>query len=132
MNKIKSDSALTANKEVEGVIVTASGLQYKVIEKGSGATPKKDDVVKVKYTGKTVDGKVFDSTDNRGGQPAQFRVDGVIPGWQEGLQLMSVGSKYEFLIPSELAYGERGAGDAIAPNSALFFEVELVEIVKEK
>ncbi|MEE3485331.1 MAG: FKBP-type peptidyl-prolyl cis-trans isomerase [Bacteroidales bacterium] len=129
-NKIASDSALNANKEKEGVVVTASGLQYRVITEGTGKKPKETDVVKVNYKGTLVDGTVFDSSDLHG-QPAVFGLQGVIPGWTEGLQLMSVGSKYEFLIPSELAYGSRG-NQGIKPNSALFFEIELLEIMPEK
>ena len=129
-NKIASDSALNANKAKDGVVVTASGLQYRVITEGTGKKPKETDVVKVNYKGTLVDGTVFDSSDMHG-QPAVFGLQGVIPGWTEGLQLMSVGSKYEFLIPSELAYGSRGT-QGIKPNSALFFEVELLEIMPEK
>jgi FKBP-type peptidyl-prolyl cis-trans isomerase FklB len=119
---------LEANKAKEGVKVTASGLQYRIITEGSGAKPTAKDKVKVHYTGKLIDGKVFDSSVQRG-EPAEFGVTQVIPGWVEGLQLMSVGSKYEFVIPSELAYGERGAGGAIPPCAVLVFEVELLEIM---
>lgn len=130
INKVASDSALQANKQLEGVTVTPSGLQYRVITKGTGAIPRATDRVKVNYTGKLIDGTVFDSSDMHG-QPAVFNLNEVIPGWTEGLQLMPVGSKYEFLIPSELAYGERST-QAIKPNSALFFEVELLEILPSK
>lgn len=119
---------LEANKAKEGVQVTASGLQYKVLKEGSGARPVRTDKVKVHYTGKLIDGNIFDSSVQRG-EPAEFGVTQVIPGWVEGLQLMNVGSKYEFTIPSELAYGERGAGGAIPPNAVLVFEVELLAIV---
>ena len=119
---------LEANKAKEGVTVTASGLQYKVLKTGDGATPKRTDKVRVHYTGKLIDGNVFDSSVQRG-EPAEFGVTQVIPGWVEGLQLMKVGSKYEFVIPSNLAYGERGAGAAIPPNAVLVFEVELLAIV---
>lgn len=119
---------LDANKAREGVKVTASGLQYRVIAEGTGAKPTAKDKVKVHYTGKLIDGNVFDSSVQRG-EPAVFGVTQVIPGWVEGLQLMNVGSKYEFVIPSELAYGERGAGNAIPPSAVLVFEVELLAIV---
>ena len=119
---------LEANKAKEGVQVTASGLQYKVLAEGSGKKPVSTDKVKVHYTGKLIDGNVFDSSVQRG-EPAVFGVTQVIPGWVEGLQLMKVGSKYEFVIPSNLAYGERGAGAAIPPNAVLVFEVELLAIV---
>ena len=119
---------LEENKAKEGVQVTASGLQYKVIKEGTGKKPAATDKVKVHYTGKLIDGNVFDSSVQRG-EPAVFGVTQVIPGWVEGLQLMSVGSKYEFVIPSELAYGERGAGAAIPPCAVLVFEVELLDIV---
>lgn len=126
---LRNDSILSANKAKEGVIVTESGLQYKVIKKGSGAKPKKEDVVKVHYTGKLADGTVFDSSYDRG-EPAEFPVAAVIPGWTEALQLMNVGSTYSLVIPSNLAYGERGGGP-IPPNSVLFFDVELIDIVKK-
>ena len=119
---------LEANKAKEGVTVTASGLQYKVLTAGNGAKPARTDKVRVHYTGKLIDGTVFDSSVQRG-EPAEFGVTQVIPGWVEGLQLMNVGSKYEFVIPSELAYGERGAGAAIPPGAVLVFEVELLAIV---
>ena len=119
---------LEANKAKEGVKVTASGLQYKVLQEGSGAKPSQSDKVRVHYTGKLIDGNVFDSSVQRG-EPAEFGVTQVIPGWVEGLQLMNVGSKFEFVIPHELAYGERGAGSAIPPCAVLIFEVELLAIV---
>ena len=119
---------LESNKAKEGVQVTASGLQYKILKEGEGKKPVSTDKVKVHYTGKLIDGNVFDSSVQRG-EPAEFGVTQVIPGWVEGLQLMKVGSKYEFVIPSELAYGERGAGNAIPPCAVLVFEVELLDIV---
>jgi FKBP-type peptidyl-prolyl cis-trans isomerase FklB len=122
-------SYLEKNGKAEGVKTTASGLQYSVIKEGSGEKPKSSDTVKVHYHGTLLDGTVFDSSVDRG-MPASFPVDGVIKGWIEGLQLMTVGSKYKFVIPSELAYGERGAGGDIGPNAVLTFEVELLEIVK--
>jgi peptidyl-prolyl cis-trans isomerase A (cyclophilin A) len=107
--------------------VTASGLRYKVIKEGTGAKPVATSNVKVHYTGKLLDGKVFDSSVERG-QPIDFGLNQVIPGWTEGVQLMKEGGKYEFYIPSNLAYGERGAGGVIPPNSDLIFEVELIKI----
>ncbi|MFN8240900.1 MAG: FKBP-type peptidyl-prolyl cis-trans isomerase [Bacteroidales bacterium] len=130
-NIAQGDSFLQKNKEVAGVVVTASGLQYKVIKLGNGPKPTETDVVKVHYTGTTIDGKKFDSSVDRG-EPAQFTVNGVIKGWVEGLQLMPVGSKYMLYIPSELGYGATGASDVIEPYSTLIFEVELLEIVKQK
>ena len=118
---------LEENAKKEGVVTTASGLQYTVITKGDGVQPKETDNVTVHYHGILLDGTVFDSSVERG-QPASFPVNGVIPGWVEALQLMNVGSKYKLFIPSNLAYGERGAGGAIGPNATLIFEVELISI----
>lgn len=124
----KGQSYLDANKKKKGVKVTSSGLQYKVIKKGDGATPTTADKVKVHYRGTLIDGKEFDSSYNRN-QPAIFGVTQVIKGWVEGLQLMKVGSKYEFYIPENLAYGQNGP-TSIGPNQTLIFEVELLEIIK--
>lgn len=108
--------------------VTESGLQYRVIKEGAGVKPAATDKVKVHYTGKLIDGTVFDSSVERG-TPAEFGLNQVIPGWTEGLQLMSVGSIYELTIPFELAYGPRGSGQVIPPYATLVFEVELIEIL---
>ncbi|PKF61798.1 peptidylprolyl isomerase [Psychromonas sp. psych-6C06] len=117
---------LDENAKKEGVTVTESGLQYSVITKADGPKPKAEDTVSVHYVGTLVDGTEFDSSVKRG-QPAKFPLNRVIPGWTEGVQLMSVGEKYKFVIPAELAYGEQGAG-SIPPGSTLIFEVELLEI----
>ena len=111
-----------------GVIVMPSGLEYKVLKEGDGTIPGPTDKVRVHYTGRTIDGKVFDSSEQRG-EPAEFGVNQVIPGWVEALQLMPEGSRWQLVIPSDLAYGERGAGDAIAPNSTLIFDVELLKVL---
>ena len=118
---------LKENGQREGVITTESGLQYEVVNKGVGSMPSSTDQVTVHYHGTLVDGTVFDSSVDRG-EPATFPVNGVIPGWVEALQLMNVGSKYKLFIPSNLAYGERGAGGTIGPNATLIFEVELLSI----
>ena len=120
---------LEKNGKADGVKTTVSGLQYSVMTEGTGAKPKSTDTVKVHYHGTLLNGSVFDSSVQRN-EPATFPLDGVIKGWTEGLQLMPIGSKYKFVLPSELAYGERGAGGDIGPNAVLTFEVELLEIVK--
>jgi len=122
------EAFLTENAKKEGVKVTASGLQYKVIKSGTGPSPKMTDVVKVHYHGTLIDGTVFDSSVRRN-TPATFPVNGVIPGWTEALQLMKVGDKWKLFIPAKLAYGENGPGP-IGPNSVLIFEVELLGIEK--
>lgn len=119
---------LKANASKEGIMITDSGLQYEVLQSGSGKKATKDDRVKVHYHGTLIDGTVFDSSVDRG-EPATFGVTQVIPGWVEALQLMSVGDKFKLYIPSDLAYGERGAGGRIGPNTTLIFEVELLEIL---
>ena len=119
---------LAANAAMEGVVTTESGLQYKVVEAGEGVMPGPQDTVKVHYKGTLTDGVEFDSSYSRG-TPAEFRVDQVIPGWTEALQLMPVGSKWQLTIPSQLAYGASGAGGVIRPHSTLIFDVELLEIV---
>ena len=121
---------LADNAKKEGVKTTASGLQYEVMREGTGPKPLATNTVKVHYHGTTTDGKVFDSSVDRG-EPVEFPLNGVIPGWTEGVQLMSVGSKYKLFIPGDLAYGPRPPqGSGIAPNATLIFEVELLEIVK--
>lgn len=120
---------LEKNKSAAGVKTTASGLQYIMETEGTGATPKKDDVVKVHYKGTLTNGEQFDSSYDRG-QPAEFPVGGVIPGWTEALQLMKVGGKAKLFIPPELAYGPSGR-PGIPPNSVLVFDVELIEVVKQ-
>lgn len=128
-NKKKGLEFLAKNKSNPKVKTTASGLQYEVLQEGDGKTkPKASDVVQVKYTGKLLDGTVFDSTDKNGGAPMDINLGGVIKGWTEGIQLMSKGSKYRFYIPSDLAYGDQGAGDAIPGGSTIIFDVELVSI----
>ena len=122
---------LADNAMKEGVITSPSGLQYKVLQEGTGATPGPEDIVKVHYTGKTIEGNKFDSSYDRG-EPAQFRVSNVIRGWVEGLQLMKEGSRMMLYIPYDLAYGERGAGNIIKPFETLIFEVELLEVTKEE
>lgn len=119
---------LVENAKRDGVQTTESGLQYEVVKKAEGAQPKVSDVVSVHYQGTLVDGSVFDSSIERG-EPVEFPVGGVIPGWVEGLQLMKVGEKYKFYIPSELAYGAQSPTPAIPANSTLVFEVELLDIV---
>jgi len=126
-NEGDSEKFLAANKSKEGVKTTASGLQYKVIKEGNGAQPKSSDTVTVNYRGTLVDGTEFDSSYKRG-QPATFPLGGVIKGWTEGLQLMKVGSKYQFFVPSALAYGEHSPSPQIPPGSALIFEVELMDV----
>jgi len=116
------------NKSVEGVMTTESGIQYQVLTAAEGPKPKATDKVKVHYKGTTIDGKTFDSSYDRG-EPTEFGLNQVIPGWTEGVQLMNVGSKYKFVIPSNLAYGEQGAGGNIGPGETLVFEVELLDIV---
>ncbi len=126
-NKTAGEAFLKENKEKEGIVTLESGLQYKVITQGDGEKPKASDTVKCHYKGTTIDGKEFDSSYKRG-QPASFKVNGVIKGWTEALQMMSAGSKWMLYIPSDLAYGDRGAGQSIAPGSTLIFEVELLGI----
>jgi FKBP-type peptidyl-prolyl cis-trans isomerase FklB len=124
-NKEEGEKFLAENKKKEGIVTLPSGLQYKIITKGKGKSPTLNDIVTVNYRGTLIDGQEFDSSYKRG-KPATFPVKGVIPGWTEALQLMKPGSKWELFIPSDLAYGARGAGNVIGPNSTLIFEVELL------
>ena len=126
-NLAEGEKFLAENKKKEGVKTTASGLQYKVLKEGSGASPKETDTVVTNYKGTLLDGTEFDSSYKRN-QPAEFPVNRVIKGWTEALQLMKPGSKYQLFIPAALAYGERGAGRDIGPNAALIFEVELISV----
>ena len=126
-NKAAGEAFLAENAKQEGVVVTESGLQYKIIEPGQGDSPGPADVATVHYRGTLIDGTQFDSSYDRG-QPASFPVGGVIPGWSEALQLMKPGAKWQLSIPAELAYGERGAGQDIGPNSTLLFDVELISV----
>lgn len=126
--KAEEKKFLEENKKREGVIETASGLQYQVVKMGEGPKPTADSKVKVHYTGSLLNGKKFDSSYDRG-EPTSFRLSGVIKGWTEGLQLMPVGSKFTFYIPAELGYGAREVGGVIPPYSTLIFEVELIEII---
>ncbi|WP_126247007.1 FKBP-type peptidyl-prolyl cis-trans isomerase [Chitinophaga rhizosphaerae] len=129
-NKAAGEQFLAANKTKEGVNTTPSGLQYQVLVNGTGPKPSLQDKVKVHYTGKLIDGTIFDSSEQRG-EPIVLPITGVIKGWTEALQLMPVGSKWKLFIPADLAYGERQAGAKIQPNSTLVFDVQLLEIVKE-
>lgn len=129
-NKKAGTEFLATNKAVEGVKTTESGLQYKVITEGKGDTPKSTSTVVTHYKGTLIDGTEFDSSYKRG-QPATFPVTGVIKGWTEALQMMKTGSKWQLFIPSDLAYGPRGAGKNIGPDSVLIFEIELLEIKKD-
>lgn len=129
-NKTRSEAFLAENAKRQGVMTTATGLQYEVLTQGTGVQPKPTDTVEVHYVGTLTDGTVFDSSVERG-QTASFRLDQVILGWTEGVQLMKEGGKYRFTIPSNLAYGETGAG-SIPPNAALIFDVELIKVTKDQ
>ncbi|MDX9974633.1 MAG: FKBP-type peptidyl-prolyl cis-trans isomerase [FCB group bacterium] len=126
-NQAEGDAFLAENAKKEGIKTTTSGLQYRVIQEGTGKSPVATDRVKVQYTGKLINGKEFDSS-YKHGKPAEFSVGGVIPGWTEALQLMKEGGKMEVFVPSKLAYGPRGQ-QGIPPNSTLIFEVELLEVM---
>jgi len=127
-NKKEGDDFLAANRSKEGVQTLPSGLQYKVLKAGAGPKPAATDKVSCNYKGAFLDGKEFDSSEQHGGKPVTFGVSQVIKGWTEALQLMPVGSKWQLFVPSDMAYGPRGAGQEIGPNKALIFEVELVSI----
>ena len=127
-HKAEGQKFLEENAKKEGVVTTASGLQYKVLEEGFGTQPKATETVKVHYQGTLIDGTEFDSSYKRG-EPISFGLNQVIPGWTEGLQLMKTGGKHELYIPYQLAYGERGAGGVIPPFATLIFLVELLEVV---
>jgi FKBP-type peptidyl-prolyl cis-trans isomerase FklB len=130
-NKAEGEAFLAENKKKEGVKTLPSGLQYKVIKAGTGKKPKVTDTVTTHYRGTLMNGTEFDSSYRRG-QPVSFQVNGVIPGWTEALQLMEEGAKWQLFIPSNLAYGERGAGRDIGPNATLVFEIELLSIEEKK
>jgi FKBP-type peptidyl-prolyl cis-trans isomerase FklB len=126
-NKKEGDAFLASNKKKPGIKTLPSGLQYQVLKEGKGQKPKATDTVKANYKGTLIDGTEFDSSEKQG-EPATFPLQGVIPGWTEALQLMPVGSKWRLFIPSDLAYGEQGAGSLIGPNSTLIFDVELLGV----
>ncbi|MFP4529029.1 MAG: FKBP-type peptidyl-prolyl cis-trans isomerase [Candidatus Kapaibacterium sp.] len=130
-NLAEANKFLEENKSKPGVKVTESGLQYQVIKEGTGKSPAETDMVKVHYHGTLPDGTVFDSSVERG-EPAEFPLNRVIPGWTEGVQLMKEGAKYKFFVPPSLGYGERGAGQKIGPNQLLIFEVELLEVMDQQ
>lgn len=130
-NRKEGESFLAANKTKDGVVTLPSGLQYKILTEGKGPKPTASDTVSCNYRGTLINGKEFDSSYKRG-QPASFPVNGVIKGWTEALQLMPVGSKWQLFIPSDLAYGDRGAGGDIGPGETLIFEVELLSIGEQK
>ncbi|MDR0995509.1 MAG: FKBP-type peptidyl-prolyl cis-trans isomerase [Tannerella sp.] len=128
-NRQAGEEFLRINREKAGVVELPSGLQYEILKRGTGEKPGATDKVKCHYHGSLINGQVFDSSVQRG-QPAEFNLDQVIPGWTEALQLMPKGSKWRLFIPSQLAYGERGAGDVIGPDATLIFDVELLDIIK--
>ena len=130
VNRKNGEAFLSENAKREGIKVTESGLQYEVLESGKGDSPKASHNVEVHYTGKLIDGTVFDSSVERG-VPASFGVTQVIPGWVEALQLMHEGDKWRLYIPSDLAYGPNGAGGVIGPNMTLIFDVELLRVIKK-
>jgi FKBP-type peptidyl-prolyl cis-trans isomerase len=128
-NKEEGAAWLAENAKKEGVVTLDSGLQYKVLTAGSGTSPTPGDTVSVNYRGTLIDGTEFDSSYSRG-QPAQFKVSGVIPGWTEALQKMKTGDKWELYVPADLAYGDRQQGDKIKPGSTLIFQVEVLEVIQ--
>lgn len=130
-NKAKGQKFLEKNKTKEGVKELASGLQYKVIEQGTGVKPDKNDTVTVEYTGRLIDGQVFDSSE-KNGKPATFKVSQVIPGWTEALQKMPAGSTWEIYVPADLGYGPRSVGGPIGPNETLIFKIHLISVKKNE
>jgi len=128
-NKTKGEAFLSQNKANKGVVTLPDGLQYKIITAGTGAKPTKDDTVTVEYTGKLINGEVFDSTE-KSGKPASFKLSQVIPGWTEALQLMPAGSTWEIYVPASLAYGSRSVGGPIGPNETLIFNIHLISVKK--
>lgn len=128
-NKTQGETFLAENKSKPGVVTLPSGLQYKILETGTGTKPSKSDTVTVEYTGRLINGTVFDSTD-KSGKPATFQVSQVIPGWTEALQLMPAGSTWEVYVPAGLAYGSRSVGGPIGPNEALIFKIHLISVKK--
>jgi FKBP-type peptidyl-prolyl cis-trans isomerase FklB len=126
-NKTEGEAFLAANAKKEGVVTLPSGLQYQILTEGQGENPKATDQVTVQYRGTLIDGTEFDSSYSRG-QPATFRLNQVIKGWTEALQLMKPGAKWKLFVPAALAYGDKGAGPKIGPNSTLIFEVELISV----
>ncbi len=131
LNKKAGEAFMLANKDKEGVQVFDNAVQYRILAQGTGAKPKSDDTVKVHYVGRLLDGRVFDSSRQRG-EPAEFKLDGVIKGWTETLQQMPTGSRWLVWIPPEMAYGTRGAGGKIGPSMTLEFEIELLEVLAKK
>lgn len=129
-NLSKGQAFLAENKKKPGIITLDSGLQYRVVEQGKGATPSEKDVIIAHYSGRLIDGTEFDSSYNRG-TPIQFELGGVIAGWQQAIKLMQPGAKWEVFIPSELAYGLRGAGDAVGPNEVLIFDIHFITTAVE-
>ncbi|AHE66750.1 FKBP-type peptidyl-prolyl cis-trans isomerase N-terminal domain-containing protein [Legionella oakridgensis] len=128
-NKKKGEEFLEQNKSKEGVVTLPSGLQYKILKAGDGQKPVKEDTVTVEYTGRLINGEVFDSTE-KNGKPASFKLSQVIPGWTEALQLMPAGSVWEVYVPSDLAYGSRSVGGPIGPNETLIFKIHLISVKK--
>jgi FKBP-type peptidyl-prolyl cis-trans isomerase FklB len=127
-NRTAGDAFLAENARKPGVVTLPSGLQYRVITEGKGKTPIASSTVRTHYRGRLLDGTEFDSS-YKHGQPAQFAVNGVMPGWSQALQMMKEGSKWELFVPASLGYGEAGAGGVIPPNATLIFEVELIEVL---
>ena len=126
-NKVQGEAFLKENKAKEGVVSLPSGLQYKIVKAGTGVKPTKEDMVTVEYTGRLLNGEVFDSTE-KAGKPVSFKLTQVIPGWTEALQLMPAGSTWEVYIPAKLAYGSRNVGGSIGPNETLIFNVHLIDV----